>query len=287
LNTAYKGYSYLDVALGDGIATIHINRPQTANACDAMGHRELSTILRAIQSDDSVRAAVITGRGSTFSAGGDLKLIEEMHASPSDAIRIMREAREVVQSHIDCEKPVVAAINGVAMGASLAFALLCDYVIIERDVKIADGHIRAALSAGDGGTMIWPLTVGLTKAKRFLMTGDSIEAEEAERLGLVTEVVDQGRSLERAIQVATRFAEGPQAAIRATKTALNQWLRLAQMTSFDFSLALEFLVAVGDDVPKALQDLRNRGIGAMPADPGLSHGDHRKKSDKAPAGSSD
>jgi enoyl-CoA hydratase len=269
VNTAYAGFSYLDVAVDDCVATIHINRPDKSNACDGDGHRELSTILRVIQGDDSVRAAVITGRGPTFSAGGDLALIDTMHSSPEEAMRTMREAREVIQSHIDCEKPIVAAINGVGMGASLAFALLCDYIIIERKVRIADGHIRAALSAGDGGTLIWPLTVGLTKAKRFLMTGDWIEAEEAERLGLVTEVVDQGRALERAMQVARRFATGPQLAIRNTKMALNQWLRLAQMTSFDFSLALEFLAAVGDDVPKALLDLRNKGIGAMPRDPGL------------------
>jgi enoyl-CoA hydratase len=269
MSTTYSEFSYLDVEINDGVAIIHINRPEKSNACDSEGHRELSTILRVLQGDDAVRAAVITGRGSTFSAGGDLALIEAIHDSPVVSTQAMREAREVIQSHIDCEKPIVAAINGVGMGASLAFALLCDYVIIERTVKIADGHIRAALSAGDGGTLIWPLTVGLTKAKRFLMTGDWIEAEEAERLGLVTEVVDQGRSLERATQVAHRFAQGPQLAIRSTKVALNQWLRLGQMTSFDFSLALEFLAAAGDDVPNAIQDLRNRGIGAMPADPGL------------------
>lgn len=114
--------------------------------------------------------------------------------------------------------------------------------------------------------MIWPLTMGLTKAKRFLMTGDSIDAEEAERLGLVTEVVSSDRSLQRATQVARRFADGPQTAIRNTKMALNQWLRLAQTTSFDFSLALEFLSAVDEDVPRALQELRNRRVGAMPID---------------------
>ena len=134
---------------------------------------------------------------------------------------------------------------------------------------VADGHIRAALSAGDGGTLIWPLTMGLTKAKKYLLTGDWIGAEEAERLGLVSEVVDAGRSLERAVDVARRFANGPQLAIRATKMALNQWLRLGQMASFDYSLALEFLSASDDDVPRALESLRARGAGAIEPD---SHG---------------
>jgi enoyl-CoA hydratase len=266
LTTAYEKFSYLDVSVSEGVATIYINRPEKSNACDEVGHRELATILRVIQCDDSVRAAVITGRGPTFSVGGDIALVQAIHSSPAVAIRTMREARELIQSHIECDKPIVAAINGVGMGASLAFALLCDYIVIERGVNIADGHIRAALSAGDGGTMIWPLTMGLTKAKRFLMTGDSIDAEEAERLGLVTEVVSSDRSLQRATQVARRFADGPQTAIRNTKMALNQWLRLAQTTSFDFSLALEFLSAVDEDVPRALQELRNRRVGAMPID---------------------
>ena len=265
-DSKYSSYSYLDVTVKDGIAVIVINRPEKMNACGRPEHTELSTILRVIQDDDDVRVAVITGAGKAFSVGGDLDFLDEMHADTRLTVDVLKEAREIVQAHIAFEKPIVCAINGVAMGAGLAFALLCDYIIVERHAQLADGHIRAALASGDGGALVWPLTVGLTKAKRYLMTGDSIGAEEAERLGLVSEVVDQGRSLDRAMFVARRFAAGPQLAIRYTKMALNQWLRQGQLTAFDYSYALEQLTFADDEVATAVKGLRERRESAIPPD---------------------
>lgn len=262
----YSDFSFLDISIRDHIATVLLNKPSKLNACDAAGHTELSTVLRVLQSDEAVRAVVVTGAGRAFSVGGDLDLVDEIHESPQANVRVMNEAREIVRSQIDFEKPIVAAVNGVAMGASLAFALLCDYIVMERQARIADGHIRAALGAGDGGALIWPLTMGLTKAKKYLMTGDWLGAEEAERLGLVSEVVNEGQSFNRAMAVARRLADGPQFAIRATKMALNQWLRVGQMASFDFSLALEFLSAGHEDVPRALRSIREGGAGAIAPD---------------------
>jgi len=262
----YADLEFLEVEVADRVATIRLNLPDTLNAMDDAAHKELSTILRTVASDESVNAAVVTGAGRAFSVGGDLSLVENMNRDPSSLLGVMRDARELVQAHIDFEKPIVAAINGVAMGAGLAFALLCDFIIIERGARVADGHVRAALTAGDGGALIWPLAVGLVQAKKYLMTGDWLSADEAERLGLVTEVVDSGTSVERAHAIARRLADGPQVAIRTTKMALNQWLRLGQLGSFDYSLALEMISAVHADVPRALQGLRTNRVGAIAAE---------------------
>jgi enoyl-CoA hydratase len=264
MSDRYGRYEYLDIAVDDGIAMITFNRPEKLNACDRSGHTELAAILRDLHGDDDVRVAVVTGKGRAFSVGGDLSLVEELSEyNPKRTLDLMREAREILQSHIDFDKPIVAAINGVAMGANLAFGLLCDYIIMERQARLADGHIRAALTAGDGGTVIWPLAMGLTRAKKYLLTGDWIDAVEAERVGLVTELADEGRSLERALEVARRLADGPQLAIRTTKMALNQWLRLGQLASFDQSLALEFLIARDEGVRNAVSNVRQGGVGAI------------------------
>lgn len=263
----YGGYRYLDVDVRDGIAFIVINRPERLNACRLMDHREFSLVLRDIARDDTVKVAVVTGAGRAFSVGGDLELLERMLDQTHDeAEQLFDDARELVLAHVDLDKPIVAAVNGYAMGAGAAFALLCDFIIMERQATIADGHIRAAIAAGDGGTLIWPLTVGLTKTKQYLLTGDGIGAEEAARIGLITEVVDEGQALERATEVAKRLAAGPQRAIRYTKRSLNQWLRNGVATSFDYSLALELRTMGSDEAAEALRALRDSKQPAIPKD---------------------
>ncbi len=235
----YSHYRYLKVGVRDGVAYIVITKPERFNACDLADHREFSRILRDIAADDSVRVAVVTGMGKAFSIGGDLDLLERvLDQSSDDAETLFADARELVHAHVELDKPVIAAVNGHAMGSGAAFALFCDFIIMETQATIADGHIRAALSAGDGGALIWPLAVGLTRAKKYLLTGDGIGAVEAERIGLVTEVVEEGASLGRATEIAQRLAAGPQRAIRYTKRALNQTLAAA-LPTFDLSLALE------------------------------------------------
>jgi enoyl-CoA hydratase len=170
--------------------------------------------------------------------------------------QLLHDAKAVIDAHEALDKPIIAAINGWAMGAGLAFALLCDMIYAERGVMMADGHIRAAIAAGDAGALIWPLTVGLTKSKRYLLTGDAIDADEAERIGLITEVVEPGTSLAVATAMARRLANGPQLAIRYTKRALNQWLRLGSVTAFDYSVALEMLTFRSADFRLAVENLK-------------------------------
>lgn len=264
----YDGYQFIEVDVRVGIAYLVLNRPERLNACSLDDHAEFSRVLRELARDDAVRVAVVTGAGRAFSVGGDLDLLESLVDGPEeDAERLFDDARELVLAHVDLDKPIVAAVNGYAMGSGAAFALLCDYIVMERQATIADGHVRAALAAGDGGALIWPLTVGLTNAKRYLLTGDGVDAAEALRIGLVTEVVDEGQSLERATAVATRLAAGPQQAIRYTKRVLNQWLRNGVATAFDYSLALEMRTMKSAEAADAIANLRASKRPAIPRDP--------------------
>ncbi len=263
-----SSYSYFDVSVEDRIALLRFSRPEKMNSCTIDQHTELPRVLRELQADPEVSAAVVTGSGESFSIGGDYNLLEQTYRNENGELdRVIDDGRELVHAHVELDKPIIAAINGYAMGAGAAFGLLCDVIIIEHGVRIADGHIRAGIAAGDGGTLAWPLAVGVVKAKRYLLTGDWITAEEAERIGLATEVVEPGKSLERAMEYARRFVNGPQQAIRATKRAVNDWLRLGVTVTFDHSLALEGLTMRSEDAARAIEKLRDTGKGAMPPDP--------------------
>ncbi len=250
-------YSFLKIDVRDSIAYITMNRPERANACDDAGHGEFGAILRDIAADPNVSAAVLHGAGNNFSVGATWDWITELTQDTKMLLELQEQVRELVRAHIDLDKPVVAAVNGVATGSGLMFALMSDWIVMEENSRLADGHIRIALAAGDGGVLIWPLAAGLTRAKRYLMTGDWIDAHEAERIGLVTEVVPAGTSLERATEIANRFRQMPAMAVRATKRALNQWY-LTGAASFDYSVASEvqtFSIG-GADVRANSQSLR-------------------------------
>ena len=251
-------YSFLNVELRDGILFIEMNRPERMNACDGHEHEEFPRILRELANDPAVVVAVLHGAGRAFSVGATYEWMEDLTRDRGMLLELQGQVRELVHAHIDNDKPIVAAVNGFATGSGLMFALLSDYILVEEHARIADGHIQAGLAAGDGGTMIWPLTVGITRAKRYLMTGDWIDAVEAERIGLVTEIVPTGTSLERATVVAERFRAMPQLAVRSTKRSINQWLSLGASTSFELSAALEMQTfdTGGEEVRAAVAALR-------------------------------
>lgn len=253
----YAGYTFLKTEVRDSIAFVTIDNPEKMNACSHEDHAEFATILRDVAADDEVKAVVLTGAGRAFSVGATYDYMKQLTEDRQALSELQTQVRELVRSHIDLEKPVVAAINGVATGSGLMLALLSDYSIIEENVKMADGHIKAALAAGDGGVLIWPLAVGITRAKRYLMTGDWIDAAEAERIGLVTELVPEGTALERATKVAEDFAAMPEQAVRFTKRAINQWLSFGASVGFELSASLEMQTfgLHGDQVRKAVDDL--------------------------------
>ncbi len=254
----YSKYEHLRVEVGDGVALLTMDRPDSLNSTNFQLHYELSRIWLDIGQDPAVRVAVITGAGNAFSAGGDFDMIEEAIGNPEIVGRIMQEASDIVHNMIDLDKPVISAINGVAVGAGLAVALLADISIAAQDARITDGHVRLGVAAGDHAAVIWPLLCGMAKAKYYLLTCDFLSGREAERIGLVSMALPSEELLPKAMEVARNLAAGPQTAIRYTKRALNQWLRMAGHTSFDYSLALESLGFFGEDIREGLQSLRER-----------------------------
>lgn len=221
------------------------------------GHWELTEIWRDVSADDSVRCAVLRGDGLGFSGGGDLALVTDMAQDFEVRSRVWREARDLVYNVINCDKPIVSAMHGPAVGAGLVAGLLADIPIAARSAKIVDGHTRLGVAAGDHAAIIWPLLCGMAKSKYYLMLCEPLSGEEAERIGLVALAVDDDQLLSKAYEVAERLATGSQSAIRWTKYALNNWLRQAGPT-FDTSLALEFMGFAGPDVREGVASLRER-----------------------------
>jgi len=240
-----------------GVLEIIISNPGTLNAADADMHRDLASVWRTIDEDDSVRVVLVRGAGEHFSSGGDFSLIERMISDETTLIRVWKEASDLVYNLINCSKPVVSAIRGTAVGAGLAVALLADVSIAGRDVKIIDGHTRLGVAAGDHSVIIWPLLCGLAKARYYLLTNEPLTGEEAERIGLVARCVPNDEVYATALEVAQKLARNSATAIRWTKHALNNWLRLAG-PSFDASLALEFLGFKLSDAKAGLDAVRNR-----------------------------
>ena len=221
------------------------------------GHRELAEIWRDVAADDSVRCAVLRGEGLGFSGGGDLAMVQDMSTDFAVRTRIWKEARDLVYNLVNCDVPIVSALHGPAVGAGLVAGLLADVSIAARSAKIVDGHTRLGVAAGDHAAMVWPLLCSMAKAKYHLLLCEPLSGEEAERIGLVSLVVDDDQLLPKAYEVADRLAAGSQSAIRWTKYALNNWLRQAG-PSFDASLALEFMGFGGPDVHEGLAALRER-----------------------------
>lgn len=224
------------------------------NSADHVMHSELARIWKDLDQDPTVNVGILTGAGKTFSAGGDFEMIKDLISDSEARLRGWREARDIVYNLINCSKPVVTAMRGVAVGAGLVCGLLGDISIVSKDCVIVDGHTRLGVAAGDHAAIVWPLLCGLAKAKYYLMLCDRLSGEDAERIGLVSLAVNDGELDEKALEIATRLASGAQSAIRLTKYSLNNWLRQAGPT-FDTSLALEFLGFAGNEVNEGLTSL--------------------------------
>jgi len=238
-----------------GVLEIVIAKADRLNAADEAMHRDLALVWRTIDLDEQVRVALVRGAGEHFSSGGDFAMIEHMIADEATLVRVWKEASDLVYNLINCSKPVVSAIRGTAIGAGLAVALLADISIAGRSAKILDGHTRLGVAAGDHSIIIWPLLCGLAKARYYLLTNKPLSGEEAERIGLVAQCVDDADVYPTALEVARQLASSSSTAIRWTKHALNNWLRLAG-PSFDASLALEFLGFRLGDVKEGLRAVR-------------------------------
>lgn len=243
------------IAPEPGILELVIANPGRLNAATEAMHRDLALVWRSVDADDDVRVVVVRGEGSNFSSGGDFAMIERMIEDEATLLRVWKEASDLVYNLINCSKPVVSAIRGSAVGAGLAIALLADVSVAADNARILDGHTRLGVAAGDHAVIIWPLLCGLAKARYHLLTNKPLSGAEAERIGLVALAVPDAEVLKCAFDVARTLAAGSNTAIRWTKHALNNWLRLAG-PSFDTSLALEFLGFKLGDVREGLAAAR-------------------------------
>lgn len=229
----YDDYEFLKVEPGaDRVLRITMNRPEKLNASGEVGHGEQGRIWREFDDDPDMNVALITGAGRAFSAGGDID------AGNGPAGVDTRDGRALVRNMIACRKPIVSAINGVAVGGGLAIALLADISIASERAILMDGHIKLGLVAGDHAALVWPLAIGMARSKYHLLLGDRIDGREAAEIGLVGKCVPHEELMPTANDIAVRLARGPQFAIQATKAALNDWY-LHNIAIFEHSLYME------------------------------------------------
>jgi enoyl-CoA hydratase len=240
-----------------GVLLVTLNRPESLNAANVRMHREMSEVWRVVDDDEQVAVSVVTGAGRAFSAGGDLEMIEEMTRDYEALLAQWRDAGSIVEKMLASRKPVVSAINGVAVGAGLAVALLADVSVVAESARLSDGHVRIGVAAGDHAALLWPMLCGFAKAKYYLMTSEFLSGAQAERIGLVSKCVADQRVLEEALDIAERIAKGSRTAVQWTKRVLNQHLRQA-LPVFGESLALEMLGFLGPDALEGLAALKER-----------------------------
>jgi len=262
----YRDYCALQFERpGPRVLEIVLATPGKMNALDDQGHAELARVWRDVDDDPQTSIVVLRGEGGVFSAGGDLDMIERMASDWAVRTRVWKEASDLVYNIINCRKVIIAAIEGPCVGAGLAAALVSDISIASRDARIIDGHTRLGVAAGDHAAIIWPLLCGMAKAKYYLMTCEPLTGAQAERIGLVSKVVETDEVLGEARRVAERLADGPQAALQWTKQSLNNWLKLAGPT-FDASLAMEFMGFSGPEAAEGLAALKDKRKPRFPKD---------------------
>jgi enoyl-CoA hydratase len=229
-------------------------------------HAEMARIWLDVDRDPEARVAILRGEGRGFSAGGDLKMVEEMTRDFAVRARVWREAKDLVYNLINCSKMIVSAMHGPAVGAGLVCGLLADISIAAKNARLIDGHTRLGVAAGDHAAIIWPLLCGMAKAKYYLLLCEQISGEEAERLGLVSLTCEESELDAKALEVARKLATGAQTALRWTKYSLNNWLRMAG-PAFDASLALEVLGFSGPEAKEGVASHREKRKPSFPPEP--------------------
>jgi enoyl-CoA hydratase len=252
MTARYAAYTKLKFDYpAERVLRLTLDRQETYNSIDAETHTQLTNVWRDVNDDSTIDAVIVTGAGRAFSAGGDFELLKEIVNNPNVRMTTWKEAKDLVYNVINCNKPIVSAINGVAVGAGLAVGLLADISIAGKSARIIDGHTRLGVAAGDVACIIWPLLCGLAKAKYYLLTCKPLSGAEAERIGLVSLCVDDAELQATALETATALSNGAASAIRWTKYALNNWLRV-NGPLFDTSTALEILGFTGAEAREGL-----------------------------------
>jgi enoyl-CoA hydratase/carnithine racemase len=221
------------------VRLIELNRPDQLNAMSEELHAGLASLWDSLADDPQARVVVLTGRGRAFSAGGNFDIMTRVQRDRAFREQNVDEARRIITGMVRCPLPVIAAVNGPAVGLGCSLALLSDLVLMADDAYVADPHVQVGLVAGDGGALVLPLLVGLTRAKELLFLGDRVSAEEAVRLGIANRAVPKDKLLDEAMDLAGRLAALPAQALRETKRAVNLHLEQALATVLEPALLAE------------------------------------------------
>ncbi|MCI0849534.1 MAG: enoyl-CoA hydratase/isomerase family protein [Chloroflexi bacterium] len=245
----YSSYQAITVQNDGKVATVTLNRPERLNAISHEMHDELEGFFGSVNNDAEINAIILTGAGRAFCAGGDMSDAggPKQEDAPPVPVTFGRSPRKLILNMLEVEAPIIAAVNGVAVGLGATLALLADVIIASENARLADTHVKMGLVAGDGGAVIWPLLVGVHRAKEYLLTGDFISATEAERIGLINHVVPPEELMAKAQDIAGRLAAGPMWAMRWTKASINKVIRERMNLILDTSLAYEALSSATDD----------------------------------------
>jgi len=229
----------IEVRADGPVRVVTLNEPETLNAISEDLHAQLVALWGHVEQDDDCRAIVLTGAGKAFSAGGSYEDFEHRRVDLAVRRRSIRLARQLVDEMLSVAVPVVAAVNGPAVGLGCTITTLCDIVFMADTAFLADTHVSVALVAGDGGAVTWPAMTSLLRAKQYLLTGDRLAAAEAVELGLANFAVPADRLLDEALAYAHRLAAQPRQAVQETKAVLNQHLRASDVRALRYGLAAE------------------------------------------------
>ena len=222
----YSRYTTLQVERDGRIVTVTMNRPHVKNALNHEMHEEFSTIFSDLDRDDDCDVIVLTGAEDAFSAGGDMNWIREQWNNLPMNAAANRTNRRIQQTLLDLEKPIIAKVRGPAIGLGCTLCVFCDFVYATPESVFCDPHVRVGLVAGDGGAIMWPQLIGYARARRYLLTGDSLTGADAAEIGLITEAVPEDRLDDVVDAMARRLASGATYAIRYTKAAINVGLKV-------------------------------------------------------------
>jgi len=249
----YQNYETLRFEYEGRVLTVTIDAPGPVNAVNDPLHHEFSRGFGDLQADPDCDIIVLTGSGRAFCAGGDMDWFQAMIDDPKKFRAIGPDAKRIVFSLLDLEKPIICRLNGAAAGLGASVALLCDVIVANKDAVIGDPHVKVGLVAGDGGAVIWPQLIGYARAKEFLLTGDMLTAEKAEEIGLINYAVPAEELDAKVAEVVSRIAANPRWAVRWTKTVTNLPLKEIAHKVMDAALAYETMTNLTDDRQEAVR----------------------------------
>ena len=253
----YSRYKALKLSLEGGVMTVMLSNPGRRNAVTLRMQDELATIWEDLWIDPEVKAIIFTGEGKDFCSGADVSDLADAAGGGSGepevayVNRCTRYARKHALGPMECEKPVIAKVRGVAYGMGANLALACDMVFASDDARICDSHVKIGLVAGDGGMLFWPMAIGIHRAKEYLMTGDPVPAKVASEIGLINRCMPD-EELDAFVQnMVEKLIALPPHAVNYTKASINQVLRQVALPAFETSLAYEVYSMKMDDVAEA------------------------------------